>query len=72
MTESEAVEVLAELHKAVRALQPMTAIQAINVLFNPAPKYTTASIRARHFSSSLTTLRVVFDEMEHKGIKFPA
>ena len=68
MTEQEAIAVLGGFRKAFRALDPTRAQQAVNALLNPGPAMSSGFRRARDFSSALSTLRMVFDEMDRKGI----
>jgi hypothetical protein len=71
MPEQQAVETLAGLHNAIRALKQMPAVGAASRLLNPERKSTTGSLGARRFNISLMNIRSTFDEMDRKGIKFP-
>jgi hypothetical protein len=70
MTKEEAIEVLDDFHKAFRALNPMTAQQAVNALLNSGPVMGSGFRIAGEFASGFSALRSAFDEMERKGIRF--
>jgi len=72
VTEQEAVETLAGLRKAFKALNTTKAVQAFNALLNNTGKVTSNFQLAGDFSGSLGTLRRVFDEMDSKRIQFPS
>jgi len=69
MTEKEAIETLAGLQKAFRALNQAKAMQAFKALMDTGLPASTIDIRME-FSRALAGLRVVFEEMDKKGIKF--
>lgn len=68
MTEQEAISVLDGFRKAFRALDVTKARQAVSALLNPGPVVTTGMMRAQEFSSALNTLKMVFDELDRKGV----
>ena len=72
MTDQEAIVVLDGFRKAFNGLDPTKTMQAVNALLNAGPVVTTGALRAREFSSALSTLRTVFDQMDRKGIRFPS
>jgi hypothetical protein len=71
MKKQDATMILAEFRDAVRAIEPMKAMQAFNELMNSDGVVTTNFNLAGDFSHALTTLRNVLDAMDRKGIRFP-
>jgi hypothetical protein len=72
MTQQGAIEVLAEFRKAFRALNPVTAQQAVNALLNSGPVMGSGFRIAGEFASAMSALRSAFDAMDRKGIQFPS
>jgi len=70
MTKQEAVNTLADLRKAVRELNPSSAMQAINLLlFNSGGVITASGTQmAIDMSRSLAALKSVFDAMDRAGL----
>ncbi len=65
MTKCEAVNVLGELRTAVMALNPLKGRQAFNALINDMQ-------RAADVGNAAQDLRAAFQEIENRGIRFPA
>jgi len=72
MTKEAAINVLDELQKASRALDPNKARQAFDALMLDTHVVTTAFNLAAEFVQALGTLRRVFAAMDNKGIRFPS